>query len=609
VNYPGVALIGCENLAGLYGVNEGIVDGKGTGLQHLFFDEFSDDLIHSATTLIKDGQTIYYGNRSERAGQHPNHHRPENSIADAGYIFTDTFDFPGFVRQDKVFSWGDANIGFETVIRDKSGYTREIEVYAYVITRPGTARHLAGQGDLVFGDLGSCQCALQFKNADLVSLIEEGPTGFIYRTTGAVLHNRNYPKTVEIRPDMHGGILLGRRLSLPANGELRISWTMAFGNSRREIDAVLGKDHAGQASELAAVYWETYLASGHLLSRAYPQLDRCNQVAIKSALIGGFIPADLTGHYFADGLPSYYPRDALMVARAFILSGHYPEAGKTISYLLSRPRKPQGDFYQRYDGVGRPSEGANNNVFQQLDSVGYLLRLVQDYARATGEQLISDDDVFALADVILRAETKFGLVGPEGGVNEGVFGPAFIVSSNMFIYGGLQAAAAMLGDHPRKPEVIEKCVEILAGIEATFIADLGYQYGYVTYHDELVMKYDTPQYFGLLYGFEDTPNMRDTNAYLLVSGSYDCDGIGYSEQEYHHGPWTFNTAACAEYAFLTGDQAIYLQKMNWLDAHCNAYGILPEAFSADDRAVCYINPLVWACGEVVSALHIAAQIR
>jgi len=180
---------------------------------------------------------------------------------------------------------------------------------------------------------------------------------------------------------------MGRRLSLPANGELRISWTMALANSRREIDAALGKDHAGQVSELAAGYWETSLASGHPLSRAYPKLDRCNQVAIKSALNGGFISADLTGHHFADGLPSYYPRDALMVARAFILSGHYPEAAQTISYLLSRPRKPQGDLYQRYDGVGNPSEGANNNVFQQLDSVDYLLRLVQDYAGATGEYL------------------------------------------------------------------------------------------------------------------------------------------------------------------------------------------------------------------------------
>lgn len=41
------------------------------------------------------------------------------------------------------------------------------------------------------------------------------------------------------------------------------------------------------------------------------------------------------------------------------------------------------------------------------------------------------------------------MVGPEGGVNEGVFGPAFITSSNMFIYGGILAAKqifAILGN-------------------------------------------------------------------------------------------------------------------------------------------------------------------
>ena len=58
MSFPGLAIIGCDELAGIYGVNEGIVDAKGCGVQHLFFGGFKKDLIHSATNLIKDGETI-----------------------------------------------------------------------------------------------------------------------------------------------------------------------------------------------------------------------------------------------------------------------------------------------------------------------------------------------------------------------------------------------------------------------------------------------------------------------------------------------------------------------------------------------------------------------
>ena len=76
MRYPGLGIIGCEKLAGMYGVNEGIIDGKGTGVRHLFYDGFDLDLVHSAVTLIKDGDRIYYGNRMERKAGHPVHIKP-----------------------------------------------------------------------------------------------------------------------------------------------------------------------------------------------------------------------------------------------------------------------------------------------------------------------------------------------------------------------------------------------------------------------------------------------------------------------------------------------------------------------------------------------------
>ena len=197
------------------------------------------------------------------------------------------------------------------------------------------------------------------------------------------------------------------------------------------------------------------------------------------------------------------------------------------------------------------------------------------------------------------------LSGRKAASTRGVFGPAFITSSNMFISGGLNAAVALLGDHAAVPAIEALNAGIEAGIRQTFVPGEGYRYGYVTYHDELVRKYDTPQYFGPLYGFADTPEMRETHRLLLDMASFDGDGIGYSEQEYHHGPWVFNTAACAEYAAMIGDGKTVHRKLAWLDAHANDYGLMPEAYWADDITRCFINPLVWACAEMVSAIALS----
>ena len=131
MSFSGLALIGCEKLAGIYGVNEGIIDAKGTGVQHLFYNGFGRDLIHSAITLIKDGDKIYYGNRVESLKQHPVHMKPVSSHAKNGYIFTDQFECGEFNKTEKAYAWGDANLGFDIEVENKTGQEREIEIYAF----------------------------------------------------------------------------------------------------------------------------------------------------------------------------------------------------------------------------------------------------------------------------------------------------------------------------------------------------------------------------------------------------------------------------------------------------------------------------------------------
>ena len=44
--YTGIGLIGNEKISAIYAVNNGIVDINGTGIYHLFYNDYSHDLLH-----------------------------------------------------------------------------------------------------------------------------------------------------------------------------------------------------------------------------------------------------------------------------------------------------------------------------------------------------------------------------------------------------------------------------------------------------------------------------------------------------------------------------------------------------------------------------------
>ncbi len=606
MKYPGLGIIGCEKLAGIYGLNEGIIDGKGVGVRHLFYDGFDLDLIHSAVTLIKDGKNIYYGNRIESKSGHPTHIKPVESFTERGFIFKDVFETNSFRKVDSAFGFNESSLGFSCEITNLLNEPREIEVYSYVLLRQQNNMKVYNKDQAVIAEGDHSSIAIKASNCNLVKIVEEGPTGFIYRLTSALLYDETHTGPVEPLNDSLVGVLLGKKVMLNADGKISFDWNICFEKDRQHLETTM--DNLDSAESQAINYWENFISKGNKIDlKGNIHQERINRIAIKSAMIGGFVPADLTGHYYSDGMPSYYARDSMMVARAFLLSGHYLEAKEIILYLKKRVKKVSGEFYQRYNGLGIPSEGANNNVHHQLDSIGYFVRNIRDYYIKTGELLVKESEIISLMNVLLNSKIKNGLVGPEGGVNEGVFGPAYITSSNMFIYGGVESAMELLQDHNIVKELVVMNEKILEGVESTFIKGEGYKYGYVNYHNDLIKKYDTPQYFGLLYGFKDTDNMRRTHEFLVKNAAFFEDGIGYSEQEYHHGPWLFNTGACAQYAYCIGDEITYLKKVNWMSNHGNDYGLMPEAISGDDEKLSYINPLIWACAEYVSTCHIKNQ--
>ena len=125
----------------------------------------------------------------------------------------------------------------------------------------------------------------------------------------------------------------------------------------------------------------------------------------------------------------------------------------------------------------------------------------------------------------------------------------------------------------------------------------------LTYHNDIINRYDTPQLLSASLGYPITDNYKESFYTLLKYASYFEYGIGYSEQEYHDGPWIFNTAAASEVAYLIGDIENYKNLMNWIIKHQNGFGMNPEAIDAKNENNPFINPLMWANSEFVCAAY------
>lgn len=618
--YRGVAIIGGENNAGIYSVNGGIIDAQGVGLQHLFYKSYEQDLIHTACTMLKIDGILYYGNKVYDGKSHPEYISPDNSENADGFIFKDEFSYPNIMvkKTDEVFSYEDNIIGFQTNVLNNSSKVLEIELYAYSISRNNNKDFLCCSYDIenkiLLSKNGDRVIGIKIEKPEIYKIVEDSPTGFMYRSTQALIYNESHLK--ELTTKSMAGLLLGTRIKLEPKQSYTFKWCLIAEENEDKIKNQLKDFELSKMKENAKIYWINWLSRGNKLefnNEIYRKYEQINLITIKAACINGYIPADLTGHYFSDGTPCYYARDSMMTAKAFFLSGHYEEFEKIIKYLTERPKKENGEFYQRYNGMGIPSEGANNDVFHQLDSIGYFIRNIRNYYFKTGKLLIDYDDFKKYINILLVNKNKNGMLGPEGGVNEGVFGPAYITSSNMVIYGALLGAieiAAIYKDkvNEDKWELLSK--EIYKGIQSTFSEENErYFYGYVEYNNDLVKKYDTPQYFGPLYGYPNDERMKKNNKFYLKHAVFYKDGIGYSEQEYHHGPWIFNTAACAEYCLLNGEETEYKRKIKWIINHANAYGLMPEAIDGNNENKCYINPLTWACAEFISAIFINNSVK
>jgi GH15 family glucan-1,4-alpha-glucosidase len=604
VKYPGITYLGSDKFSSLYGLNETIIDQKAIGLQHLFIDNYQVDLIHTACTVVMLNETAYFGDRIKPRIGHPSRLKSKESTVENNCLVRDVFVYEDFTKTD-VAGANKNHLFFQTSIINTSDKPQTFTLSALVINQNSLQTRIIRKNENVFYQSEGNHFAVIAQNVDHINSSLDAPSGFMYHGIEDILHHKN-----ELRDTLEAS----KPISMSLNKEVLLSpgesydyrWAIVVGCSEREVTDHIHDVHFDYGLVDLVEFWTTWLNHSKLTSN-YPEEAKTMLIALKAANLNGLLPADLTGHYFANGKVTFYVRDALMGSRAFLYAGYYEEFEQIINFLMACPIKENGEFYQRYNADKNPDEGANNNVYSQIDTIGYFCRVISDYYKLSGKLLVDYEAIKRSVNTLKVISRKNNLFGPEGGVNEGVFGPAYITSTNMFIVGGVLGAIQIAKEFGHLQDTIQwqtLVAETVQGIENTLLQDGYYAYGYVDYHDEILYKYDTPQFLSASLGYPITDNFIKNYRCLVKNASFFDYGIGYSEQEYHHGPWLFNTCAVAETAFLINDKQHYKKTMEWAISHLNGYGMLPEAIDATDESHSFINPLMWANAEFVCAAYI-----
>ena len=419
------------------------------------------------------------------------------------------------------------------------------------------------------------------------------------------------------------GLLLGGRLE-----DRPVIIIIAAGTSPEEaverLTAIRGQNDPFRA---AAEHWENWLNSGlvpDLQDPAMLEVYRRNLYAARAACLDGRIPADLTGQFRTHNMPQLYPRDALMCARVFLLTGHLEEARRVMAFWADPeiPRKAPGEWYARYDAHGRAVDAGSGARYNEpeWDSNGYLLLLAAKYHQRTGEWPVDPFDLFPPADFLAEQVDDNGLLF-EGGIVEW---SGYLPATNMTAAAALETASLMAtgqGEdveaerYARAAERIASSLGFMFDDSRGTYADVRFAGGKTADQSspaltggEKLFLWDTSANFGILWGYPDHSEMQRSNEFYARHCVRDDGGMQYFDAPdpglagYGHDLFFFTTSAAAQYHARRGDAQQARRHIDWMLRNLNLYGLAPERIYLDGSGCSQASPLSWCCAELAAAL-------
>jgi len=378
-------------------------------------------------------------------------------------------------------------------------------------------------------------------------------------------------------------------------------WVLATGDgSSAAADTVEAVVTLADPLEDAAVTWDAWSPAN--LCGSIDDLCRvaaANLYASRSSSLGGSVPADLTGQFVTNDFPQLYPRDALMVARALEMTGHDDEAWEIVHDWLGRDGPQPGEWYARYDALGRAVDGGTGAAYDvpEWDANGYLAVLVE---RLGSSQLSTDEREALLQglDLLVDLQDADGLWW-EGGIIEW---EGRLPGTAMTSWAGLDAGARLAadwGEDARAEQYRAAAGRLRGGLLALFDFDR------LLLADERDggLAYDTSMLFGPAWGYPAGPLLDSSLDWILAEATAHGGGVRYFEgMDYGQDLFFFTTAAAAEYAAALGDTDTAEDLLQWMASFSNRYGLAPERVYADGWGAAEASPLSWCAAEVAIAL-------
>ena len=377
----------------------------------------------------------------------------------------------------------------------------------------------------------------------------------------------------------------------------------------------------------SAAHWEAWMNSGTVPDFQDPALleaYRQNLYAARAACLNGQIPADITGQFRTHNMPQLYPRDALMCARVFLLTGHLEEAAQVMAFW-TRPeiaRKTPGEWYARYDARGQAVDAGSGARYDEpeWDSNGYLILLAAEYHQRTGEWPVDPSVLFPLADFLVDHIDDNGLLF-EGGIVEW---SGYLPATNMITAAALQTASRIAADrgdtlgpdrYARASERIGNSLRFMFDSSRGTYADVRFAGGKASGQrsvsgaaGEKLYLWDTSANFAILWGYPDHAEMRQSNDFYSRHCVKDDGGLQYFDSPdpglagYGHDLFFFTTAAAAQVHASGGDAEQARRHVDWMLRNLNLYGLAPERIYLNGSGCSQASPLSWCCAELAAAL-------
>lgn len=383
----------------------------------------------------------------------------------------------------------------------------------------------------------------------------------------------------------------------------------------------------------ASSYWNKWIKSGKLpeFKAGFSDKDRYldyykrTLYSVKAATLNGMIPADITGQFVTNNMPQLYPRDAMMCARVFLLTGHPDEAKDVIEFWTKPgiPKKSKGEFYARYDAYAKAVDAGSGARYDEpeWDANGYFIQLVNEYYRQKKVWLADKSFIYELADFLVSHTDKSGLLY-EGGIVEWT---GYLPSTNMTCAAALKTAseiAQSFGDKDKAQAYLQASNLISNSLSKCFdtkrqaLCDLRFHgvkaEGNLSITEptrDTLYLWDTSLNFGVIWGFPDNSLIAQTNNFIQQNNVKSGGGVQYFEAKdnawlsgYGGDLFFFTTSAEAQYQSLYGDNSIAKKHIDWMIDNSNSYGLMPERIYSNLTDCSPASPLSWCSAEFAASV-------